>query len=138
MQLPQEIKDRVNNALNDGFPLALAAVSADAEPLVSFRGSTQSFGDDALAVWVRGAPSATLEAIAANPQVALIYTNMPERKFYIFRGRARITDAPNDRAAIWEGQHPLEQSRDLERTGTAVVIDLDRVSGSGVDLHRTS
>ena len=29
MQLPEDVKDRVNNALSEGFPLALTAVSAD-------------------------------------------------------------------------------------------------------------
>lgn len=136
MQLPQEVQDRVNNALDEGFPLALAAVTPDAEPLVSFRGSAQTFGGGALAFWVRAAPSATLSAIAANPQVALIYTNMPARTFYIFRGRARVTEDPADRDAIWQGQHPLEQERDPERAGVAVVVDLDRVTGRGLDLRR--
>ena len=136
LELPEEIAARVNNALSDGYPLSLVAVSAEAEPLVSFRGSAQTFGSDALAIWVRATPSATLSAIAANPEVALIYTNMPARKFYVFRGRARVTEDAADRDAIWEGQHPLEQGRDPERKGVAVVIDLDRVSGSGVDLRR--
>ncbi len=136
MQLPEDVKDRVNNALSEGFPLALTAVSVDCQPVVSFRGSTQTFGDDALAIWVRGTPSGTLDAIALNPHVAMTYTNMPARKFFIFRGRARVTDDPADRDAIWEGQHPLEQGRDPERSGVAVVIDLDQVSGSGVNLTR--
>lgn len=137
MQLPQDLKDRVNNALSEGFPLSLVAVNEHSEPLVSFRGSAQTFGGDALAVWIRAVPSLTLEAIAANPQVAMIYTNMPQRKFYIFRGRARVAAEQSDRDAVWEGQHPLEQSRDPERTGVAVIIDLDQVSGSGLDLRRT-
>ena len=136
MQLPEDVKDRVNNALSEGFPLALTAVSADCRPVVSFRGSTQTFGDDALAIWVRGTPSSTLAVIALNPHVAMTYTNMPARKFFIFRGRARVTDDPADRDAIWEGQHPLEQGRDPERVGIAVVIDLDQVSGSGLNLTR--
>ena len=136
MQLPQEVKDRVNKALDEGFPLALTVVTPEGEPLASFRGSTQTFGDDALAFWVRSAPSATLAAIAANPQVALTYANMPARTFYIFRGRARVTEDPADRDAIWQGQHPLEQSRDPDRTGIAVIVDLDRVTGRNVDLRR--
>lgn len=136
MQLPQEVKDRVNKALDEGFPLALTVVTPEGEPLASFRGSTQTFGDDALAFWVRSAPSATLAAIAANPQVALTYANMPARTFYIFRGRARITEDPADRDAIWQGQHPLEQSRDPDHTGIAVIVDLDRVTGRNVDLRR--
>ena len=134
--LPDEIHERVNAALDEGFPLSMMAVSADSLPVVSFRGSTQTFGDDALAVWVRGETSSTLAAIAQNPNVAVIYTNMPARKFYIFRGQAAVTIDPADRDRIWEGQHDLEKSRDMERTGTAVVIRLDSVQGSGVNLTR--
>ncbi len=134
--IPDEIHARVNGALDEGFPMALMAVGEDGQPVVSFRGSTQTFGDDALAVWVRSEPSSTLAAIALNPSVALVYTNMPARKFWIFQGRARVTTDPSDRDAIWEGQHSLEQARDPERTGVAVVIDLDSVQGSGVSLSR--
>ena len=134
--LPDEVRDRVNGALDEGFPMSMVAVGADSQPVVSFRGSTQTFGDDALAVWVRGEPSSTLAAIAQNPSVALIYTNMPARKFFIFRGQAAITTEASEREQIWDGQHPLEQSRDPERTGTAVVVRLDSVQGSGLNLTR--
>ncbi len=134
--LPDEVKDRVNGALDEGFPLALMAVSEDAKPVVSFRGSAQTYGDDALAIWVRGEPSSTLTAIAQNPNVAMTYTNMPSRKFFIFRGQAAVTTDQTERDAIWEGQHDLEKSRDMERSGTAVIIKLDSVQGSGVNLTR--
>ncbi len=134
--LPDEVRDRVNGALDEGFPMSMVAVGADSQPVVSFRGSAQTFGDDALAVWVRGEPSSTLAAIAQNPSVALLYTNMPARKFFIFRGQAAITTEASERDQIWDGQHPLEQSRDPERTGTAVVVRLDSVQGSGLNLTR--
>ncbi len=134
--LPDEVKDRVNGALDEGFPLALMAISEDAQPVVSFRGSAQTFGDDALAIWVRGEPSSTLTAIAQNPSVAMTYTNMPARKFFIFRGEASVTTDPAERDAIWEGQHDLEKSRDMERAGIAVIIRLDSVQGSGLNLTR--
>lgn len=134
--LPEDVRDRVNGALDEGFPLSLMAVSADSLPVVSFRGSTQTFGDDALAIWVRGDDSSTLKAIARNPNVAMIYTNMPARKFYIFRGQAAVTTDSTERDRIWEGQHDLEKARDTERIGTAVVIRLDSVQGSGLNLQR--
>ncbi len=134
--LPDDVRDRVNGALDEGFPLSMMAVSADSLPVVSFRGSTQTFGDDALAIWVRGNASSTLAAIAQNPNVAVIYTNMPSRRFFIFRGQAAVTSDPGERDQIWEGQHDLEKARDMERTGTAVVIRLDSVQGSGVNLTR--
>ena len=134
--LPDEVHARVNGALDEGFPLCMVAISADSEPVVSFRGSTQTFGDDALAIWVRGESSSTLNAIATNPSVALTYTNMQARKFFIFKGQAAVTTDAGERDQIWEGQHALEQARDVERTGTAVVIRLDSVQGGGLNLKR--
>ncbi len=134
--IPDDVRDRVNGALDEGFPLSFVAVGAEAQPVVSFRGSAQTFGDDALAIWVRGEPSSTLNAITEHPSVALLYTNMPARKFYIFRGQAAVTTEAAERDQIWEGQHDLEKGRDLERTGTAVVIRLDSIQGSGVNLTR--
>ena len=134
--IPDDVRERVNGALDEGFPICMAAVGSDSQPVVSFRGSTQTFGDDALAIWVRGESSSTLTAIAENPSVALIYTNMPSRKFFIFRGRAAVTTDAEERDRIWEGQHDMEKGRDMERSGTAVVIRLDSVQGSGVNLTR--
>ena len=134
--IPDDVRDRVNGALDEGFPLCMVAVSDDSQPVVSFRGSAQTFGDDALAVWVRGEPSATLTAVTTHPAVALMYTNMPARKFFIFRGQAAVSTDPSERDQIWEGQHDLEKSRDMERTGTAVIVRLDSIQGSGVNLTR--
>ena len=134
--IPDEIRQKVNDALSEGFPLSLSAVSPDGAPLVSFRGSLQTYGDDGLALWVRNEPSTTLDAIAVNPRVAVVYTNMPARKFWIFEGRAQQIDDEDARNTIWEGQHDLEKARDPERNGVAVVIELDRISGGGTDIRR--
>lgn len=136
IELPAEVHERVNNAINEGHPLSFVAVSPTGAPQVSFRGSAQTFGDDAMAIWVRGEPSSTLACIEENPQVSLIYSNMAERKFWIFNGRARVTTDPADRDRIWEAQHPLEQARDEARTGAAVIIDLDSAVGSGLNQTR--
>ena len=136
IQLPAEVHERVNNAIDEGHPLSFVAVSPSGAPRVSFRGSAQTFGDDAMAIWVRAAPSSTLACIAENPRVSLIYSNMAERKFWVFNGRARVTTDQSERDRIWEAQHPLEQGRDEARAGAAVIIDLDSAVGSGLNLAR--
>ena len=138
MKLPTEVHERVNNAIDEGYPLTFVAVSPAGAPHVSFRGSAQTFGDDAMAIWVRSVPSETLDCISQNPEVALVYSNLPARKFWIFRGRARIAADASDRDRIWEAQHPLEKSRDEARAGVAVIVDLDRAAGSGLDLTRAN
>ena len=71
--LTEEIKGLVNGALANGTPLLLAAVSPEGKPVVSFRGSLQTYSDDQLGVWARHSQGGTLEAIAANPNVVLVY-----------------------------------------------------------------
>ena len=59
--LTQEIKDLINNALTSGSPMALAVVTPDNKPVLSFRGSTQVYSDDALGLWVRAGSGTTAE-----------------------------------------------------------------------------
>jgi hypothetical protein len=126
--LTQEIKEMVNNALANGHPMALAVVSPDNKPLISFRGSTQVFSDSSLGVWVRAGSGSTLDAITKNPNVAMIYRSATTPMIK-FEGRARITTNDAERHQIFTSSHEREQSYDPERTGTAVIIDLDSVSG---------
>jgi hypothetical protein len=126
--LTQEIKDLVNNALTSGSPLALAVVTPDNKPVLSFRGSTQVYGDDALGLWVRAGSGTTLAAIKNNPHVALIYRSATTPLLQ-FQGRARIATGEAERKKVFENSPEVEQTRDPERTGTAVIIDLDSVDG---------
>lgn len=126
--LTAEIKDMVNNALANGNPMVLAVVSPENRPLLSFRGSTQVFSDSALGIWVRKGSGSTLDALKANPNVAMIYRSAttPMLKF---EGRARIATGDAERHQIFTNSHEREQGYDPERTGTAIVIDLESVTG---------
>jgi hypothetical protein len=126
--LTQEIKDMVNNALANGNPVALAVVTLDNKPVLSFRGSTQVFSDSALGIWVRAGSGTTLAAIKNNPHVALIYRSATTPLLQ-FQGRARIAADEVERSAVFENSPQAEQNYDSGRTGTAVVVDLDSVSG---------
>ena len=44
-----------------------------------------------------------------------------------FHGRARMVDAPEVSAAVYERSPQPERERDPERAGVAVIMDLDRV-----------
>ena len=126
--LTDELKTLVNNALGDGAPLLLAAVSPDGKPLLSYRGSVQTFSDDQLGLWVRNGQGGTIEAIRANPHVALVYRSatVPVLQFH---GLARIAESDAERSQVFDSAPERERNADPDRTGIAVIVDLDRVEG---------
>jgi hypothetical protein len=126
--LTQEIKELVNGSLESGNPILLAAVDRESRPILSFRGSTTVHADDQLGLWVRNAQGGTLEAIRHNPHVALMYRSATVPLLQ-FQGRARVVADAAERDRVFEGAPERERNADPERKGTAVVIELDRVSG---------
>jgi hypothetical protein len=128
LTLTDDLKGLVDNALANGTPLLLAAVSPDGKPVLSFRGSVQTYSDDQLGLWARNTQGGTLEAIRANPNVVLMYRSatMPLLQFH---GRARVADSEAERSQVFDAAPERERAADPERKGVAVIVDLDRVEG---------
>jgi hypothetical protein len=136
MVLPPALRDAINANLLEKHPMLLSYVGADGQPVLSFRGSTQAYSDDQLAMWVRNADGAFIRAIRANPRVALMYRNEEKRSTYQLQGRARVSDTPVDRQRIFDASAPAERAHDFAMLGAAVIVDLDRVEGwAGVGPH---
>lgn len=132
--LTDAIKRDVNESFAEGHPIVVAGVTADGEPTVSFRGTAQALGDSALAFWSRDAAGSTLVAsIETHPTVVLVYSNMAERRFYQFAGKARLNDDPEVDRTVYDNSHEMERQRDPERLGKAIVVELTSVRGRGVD-----
>jgi hypothetical protein len=131
LKLSAEIKHAVNTALETGRAVAIAYVDENGAPQLSFRGSTQAYGDTQLAIWVRNPQGRILEATRSNPAVALIYGNFDPnaRGFMVFRGRARIDESTDARRRVYEQAPEGERNLDKERKGVALIIDLDSVEG---------
>lgn len=129
VRLTEEIKQLVDNALATRHPMIVAYVDADGQPILSFRGSTQSFGDERLALWVRNSDGSFLNAIRMNPKVALMYRDEDSKATYQFQGRARVSTDEGDRRRVYEKMAEAERNHDPARTGVALIIDLDRVEG---------
>jgi hypothetical protein len=128
LTLTEEIKALVNNALANGTPLLVAAVTPDGKPTVSFRGSVQTYSDDQIGFWARHAQGGTIDAIEANPNVVLVYRSATT-PILQFHGRARIASDETERTRVFENAPQREQDADPERKGAAVIVDLDRVEG---------
>jgi len=131
LKLPDALKQIVNGALARGRPISLAYVDRDGRPSLSLRGSTQAYSDTQLAIWVRNPHDGIVGAIAANPNVNLLYGDLdPQaRAFITFRGRARFDDGDAARRAVYENSPEGERNRDKERKGRPLIIDLDSVDG---------
>lgn len=127
--LPEALKRRIDHALVERHPMLLAHVDAHGQPILSFRGSVQVHGDDQLALWVRNAEGGLIEAIRANPRVALMYRDEDAKATYQFQGQARVTEDSADRQRVFERAPPAERAHDFAMLGVAVVVDLDRVEG---------
>jgi hypothetical protein len=129
VRLTGELKQLVDNALATRHPMIVAYVDALGQPILSFRGSTQSFSDDQLAIWVRNSDGNFLNAIAKNAKVALMYRDEETKATYQFQGRARISTDEAVRQRIYAKMAEAERNHDPARTGVALLIDLDRVEG---------
>ena len=127
ISLTEEMASRLSGAMEAGYPVVVAVVAEDGQPSMSFRGTTQVLSSDQLAFWVRKDSGTFLRSIIARPRVELLYRNPEVRISWQFQGRARIETDEALRTRVFEGSPAVEQSRDPERSGTLVVIDLDRV-----------
>ena len=99
LKLSEDMKKAVNTAFERRKPIVISYVDENNAPKLSFRGSTQAYGDTALAIWVRMPDGPILAGVKRNPAVALIYGDFREdgRDFMIFRGRARIDTSDDAR-----------------------------------------
>jgi hypothetical protein len=82
-------------------------------------------------MWVRDRGGGFLKAIPDHPRVALFYRDPATRATYQFAGRAHVDEDPGVRERVYRNSPEPERNLDARRLGAAVVIDLDRVEGSG-------
>ncbi len=130
LKLTDEIKAAVNGAFEAGKPIVLAYVAEDGQPSLSFRGSTQAYSDDQLAVWVRNPDGGLIKSLAKNPRISLMYRDRDTRTNLQFRGRGHLENAEDIRKKVYESSPEAEQRSDAERKGMPLIIDLDRVDGT--------
>ncbi|MDM0021894.1 pyridoxamine 5'-phosphate oxidase family protein [Variovorax saccharolyticus] len=131
LELPRQLREKINAALRERHPMLLSYVDADGQPHLSFRGSLQAHGDARLSLWVRNARGGFARAIEVNPRVALMYRDEGIKATYHFLGRAHVTASALERQIVYDAAPQVEREHDFAMSGIAVVIDLDRVEGYG-------
>jgi hypothetical protein len=127
--LAEPLKKMINEALVQRRPMLVAYSDPQGQPVLTFRGSVQADGDDRLAMWIRSADGAFIQAIRNNARLALMYRNEDSKATYTFQGRAHVTDLDSDRRRIFDASPEAERAHDFAMLGVAVLVDLDRVEG---------
>jgi hypothetical protein len=131
IELTDEMREKIGNALDDGFPVVTSSVNPDGQPTISFYGSTQVFSSDQLAIWVRARPGGLTDRIQQNPKMAFLYRNPTERLGWQLHGRAHLVEDPEIARQVYDNSPERERNSDPDRDGHAILIDIDRVVSRG-------
>jgi len=140
--IPPHAKAIINAALANNTPLIVAYTGDDGAPVLTLRGSVQVFSDTQLSIWVRHANGGMANTLRKNPAMTLMYRDPPARATLTIQGRAHFDESDEVRNRVFELAPEVEQRHDLDRTGAALIIDVDRMMGStprgGVRMVRQS
>jgi hypothetical protein len=129
MHLSDKLKNLINTALQNRTPMLVSYVDGHGRPVLSFRGSVQTFDDDSLAMWIRNPLGDFVQSIAERPNVGLMYRNEATKETFHFQGRARISETGADRDRVYSSAAEIERQHDFVRRGVAVIVELDLVEG---------
>jgi hypothetical protein len=128
MVMSDALREKFDSALAEKHAIYIAYVDREGRPHLSMRGSILTLSPDSLGLWAR-AGGGMPDAVAANPQVALFYRDETARATYQLAGRARIAQDEATRRRIYDAMPVVEQRHDFAELGTAIVVDLDLVTG---------
>lgn len=128
--LPDFVKTRVNNALANDTPIAIAYVDEMAKPHLSLRGSVQAYSDHQLSIWVRTTGGGLAEAVSKNPNLTLLYRDNATRSTMTFAGKGHVDPDESVRKRVFEISPEVEQNHETWTTGVALIIDLEQVDGT--------
>jgi predicted pyridoxine 5'-phosphate oxidase superfamily flavin-nucleotide-binding protein len=136
IELTEQMREAVNNALAEGVPMVIATASKDGRPDLAFKGSTMVFDSEHLAYWERSFGE-TLANVQQNPHVCLLYRSRERGVAWRFYGVAAIHAEGELRQQVMERVVQPELDRDPERKGIAVLVRVDRVvQGREVIMRR--
>lgn len=138
MAVPDDVAEKVDNALAQGKPVVVGYVDARGRPRLSLRGSTHVHDRESLALWVRHADGDLVTSVRANPQMCLLYRDSQERTTFVFQGRGRVAEDEATRRAVFEAIPQAEKDHDPQRHGVALIVDLDRLTGGTVGGRQVS
>ena len=132
IKFTDEMRERINTAFNDRKSCLLATASKDGKPSVSFRGSVFIWDDEHLAFWERSRLWGA-EHMEENPNVVVLYADLPARVGWRFIGQATVYKDGEMRQKIMDRTIKAELDRDPDRKGYGVLIRIDAIRGYSGD-----
>ena len=130
IEMTDEMVEHVDNNQANRKPCILATAGKDGWPSMGFRASMMVFDKDHLAFWERSNKDG-LSNMQENPQVLVMYRDPEARVAFKFYGHVTIHDSGEMRESVWERTVQPEKDADPEKKGSAVVIDIDRITAYG-------
>lgn len=130
IQIIDQMRELVDNALANGCPCILASVSADGEPDIGFKGSMMVFDNESLAYWERTRRQ-HMKNIKENPKVVVLFRDAKTKVGWRFHGKATLHEDGPIRDQVMARTVKEELDKDPERKGAAVVIRLDKITSMG-------
>jgi hypothetical protein len=131
LELDADIRAAIGGAFESHNFLTVGYLGDDGWPHLSHRGTTQVFGPQQLAIWVRRRDDGLAKAMAVRPQVTLFYVDMSVPQLYTFYGRGQVSTDEDVDNRVYENAPEGEQAQDPERRGVALIIELERIVAQG-------
>ncbi len=133
IEITEEMKALINNALADKYPCILGTASLDGHPNLSYKGSLMVFSTKKLAFWERARKDGFTQ-LTANPNVVVMYRNALLGKAWRFYGQASVHEHGEIKEQVMKRTVRDELDRDPDRLGVAVVISVTRISTLGGEI----
>ena len=136
IKITDDMKALIDNAMADGVTCLLGTATADGHPQISPKGSVLVFDEETLAYWERSHRS-SISNIGSNPHVVVYYRNstpsdnFPRGAVWRFYGTVTIHDSGPVRDQVYDRVIKAEQDKDPDKKGTAVTIQIARITDLG-------
>ncbi|TMA11116.1 MAG: pyridoxamine 5'-phosphate oxidase family protein [Deltaproteobacteria bacterium] len=130
INLTDQMREMIDNAVANGSPCILATASKDGEPDIGYKGSMMVFDNESLAYWERTRRQ-HLKNVQENPKVVVLFRDPKTRVNFRFHGVVTIHEKGAIRDQVMGRTVKDEIDKDPERKGAAVVIRVDNVTNLG-------
>lgn len=136
INLTDQMRELVNNALAKGCACILATVSGSGEPNIGYKGSMMVFDNESLAYWERTRRQHQ-KNLSENQHVVVLFRDPATKINWRFHGVATIHESGAVRDQVMAKVVKDELDKDPERKGLAVIVRVDRVTNLGGETLQT-
>ena len=117
----------LDSSLADKCVCLLGSADAKGNPQISPKGSMMVWDGTHLAYWERAGRTAN-KNLRENASVVVFYRNTAKGAVWRFYGTAKVYDGGADREAVWDRTIEAERSKDPDKKGAGVIIEVKRIT----------